>query len=77
MPEADEQTIVRRLIEVHREALEEEFGTFTLVDSPTFNRVVLIPDNATDREGWAVCYRSDSTVDARLLIDDYVPEVAE
>lgn len=77
MPERTEQEIVRHMIDVHQEALEDEFGKFTLVNAEDPEKVLLIPEEADSREGWMACYRSDKSADARLLVDDYVPELAE
>lgn len=68
--------LVRAAIEESREELEDEFGNFQLMDLPT-GRVLLMPEGMPDEVDWLVCYLHDSSADARLLVDDYVPELSD
>lgn len=67
--------MVMGLIEQYREELEDEFGKFTTVPIPDTMRVLLIPEVAESKFEGFVCYLSDPHADARLIVDDYVPEM--
>jgi hypothetical protein len=64
---------VHHAIEHNRKALEDELGTFLQEDLPTPGRVLLRPQNELPH----VAYMSDGSPDARLVIDDYVPELGD
>lgn len=59
-----------------KEALTEEFGNYQTQVMPT-GRVLLMPEGEPDPNGWLCCYLSDVTPFARLVIDDYCPELAD
>lgn len=62
-------------LEKFREALEDEFGKFTVVDiGPETCRVRVVPEEAASREEWQVAYPSHYLPNARLIVDDYAPE---
>lgn len=61
------------LIQQHEEEIIDELGMVDLMILPT-NRVLL---TAQDGVQQVVAYMSDRHVDARLLLDDYIPELAE
>lgn len=63
---------VQRQIELNRDPLTEEFGNFQTQVMET-GRVLLIPEGEQDQEAWLICY----LVQGRLILDDYVPELAE
>lgn len=66
---------VKSEIKHWKEALNEEFGDFQTQVMVT-GRVLLIPEGEPNENGWLCCYMSDETPFARLVIDDYVPELA-
>lgn len=68
------QLQVLALIESFTTELEDEFGKFTTLNVQDSQRVILVPEQAEDRNQWFVCYLSDPHADARLVVDDYVPE---
>lgn len=68
--------LVRNAIENEREELTDEFGNFQLMDLPT-GRVLLMPEGAPEPNEWFCCYLHDASADARLLVDDYVPELED
>lgn len=68
--------LVLKEIEANRDELQDEFGNFTTMDLPT-GRVLLIPEATPDEDDWFVCYLHDASADARLVVDDYVPELAD
>lgn len=71
-PLTEEQTVrIEGEIERYRGELEDELGNFRLERLPT-GRVLLVPDVELPH----VCYMSDNGPDARLCVDDYVPELA-
>ena len=82
MPKEDVQrdqqqtALVRAAIEDSREELEDEFGNFQLMVLPT-GRVLLMPEGQPNEEDWFCCYLHDASADARLLVDDYVPELSD
>lgn len=69
------QERVLQLIDRFQAHLEDEFGKFTTNPVPDSQRVILVPEEATHPEEWMVCYLSDPSADARLVVDDYVPDV--
>lgn len=68
--------LTHQYIADNNEELEDEFGNYSLMDLPT-GRVLLMPAGEPDPNGWFVCYLSDPTANARLLVDDYVPELED
>jgi hypothetical protein len=67
--------IVLQQIDYYKEGLTEEFGDFQTQVMPT-GRVLLMPEGEPNQESWMCCYLSDETTNARLVIDDYVPELS-
>lgn len=64
---------IREAITSSLSEIEEELdGPFLLEDLPT-GRVLVYHEGS--REEGLVCYMSDRHPDARLILDDYVPEI--
>lgn len=63
-------------IKRHHDLLRDEYGNYQLQTLET-GRVLLIPEGTTVEEEWLVCYMSDATPSAVLVLDDYVPELTE
>jgi hypothetical protein len=71
----DEQTArIRGELETWREATEAAVGKFRTEVLPT-GRILVVPTEILD-EPPHVAYMSDDGPEARLVIDDYVPELA-
>ena len=54
--------------------IEDELGPNFKLEIMTTNRVLL---TTADEQQQVICYMSDRHADARLVMDDYVPEVQE
>lgn len=68
--------LVKHQIEENREELADEFGNFQTLDLPT-GRILLMPEGTTEQAEWFCCYLHDASADARLVVDDYVPELED
>lgn len=72
-PLSEEGTLrIEREIKKWQGHLEDVFGKFRQERLPT-GRVLLVSDNEVPH----VCYMSDESSDARLCVDDYVPELGD
>lgn len=64
-------------IQADTAALKDEFGEFTTIPVPDSQRVILVPGEAGNSEEWFICYLSHAGADARLVVDDYLPDLTE
>lgn len=72
-PVGPEETLrIQHAINSNRDIIEAELGPFTEQVLPS-GRVLITP--SPDVELPHVCYMSDKTPEARLIFDDYVPEL--
>lgn len=67
---------VRGQLRRYHATVLEELGPHTLIDVPESCRVI-VALTEHPRTAWHVAYPSSYDTDARLILDDYVPELGE
>lgn len=67
-----QRSVLRAELDSAREALEDEWGPYITEDLPT-GRILVLPVEELPH----VAYMSDDSPDARLILDDFVPEIGD
>lgn len=70
---AEQRSVLRAELDKSKEALEDEWGPYITEELPT-GRILVLPSGG---EVPHVAYMSDDSPDARLVLDDYVPEIGD
>lgn len=68
----EQRSVLKDNLDRETEAIEDELGPFITEELPT-GRILILPV----REVAHVAYMSDDGPDARLVIDDYCPEIGD